>query len=85
MCVSVHMCACMYVCLSLLCIPLLFPFPPHLEADQINFTAVENHANIVEKEAFNALWLLHTTQIAPPVLTLLSVFSVLPLYSTSQC
>lgn len=55
------------------------------EADQINFTAVENHANIVEKEAFNSLLLLHTTQIAPPVRALPGVFSVIPLYSTSQC
>lgn len=57
----------------------------YLEAAQINFTAVENHANIVQKEAFNSLLLLHTTQIAPPVLTQLNVFSVIPLYSTSQC
>lgn len=57
----------------------------YLEAAQINFTAVENHANIVQKEAFNSLLLLCTTQIAPPVLTQLSVFSVIPLYSTSQC
>ena len=34
------------------------------EADQINFTAAENHANTVEKEALNSLLLLHTTQTA---------------------
>lgn len=32
------------------------------EADQINFTAVENHANIVEKDAFNSLLLSNTAQ-----------------------
>lgn len=55
------------------------------EADQINFTAVENHANIVEKEAFNSLLLLHTTQTAPPVRALAGKFSVAPRYSASQC
>lgn len=30
------------------------------EADKTNFTAVENHANIVQEEAFSSLLLLHT-------------------------
>lgn len=37
------------------------------EADQINFTAVENHANIVEEKAFNSLLLPCMPPPAPPV------------------
>lgn len=48
-----------------------------LEADQINFTAAENHANILEKDAFNSLLLLHTTRTAPPVPALHSVLVLL--------
>lgn len=55
------------------------------EADQTNFTTVENHANIAQEEALTSLLLLHTTQIGPPEPACLSVFSVIPLYSTSQC
>lgn len=44
------------------------------EADKTNFTAVENHANIVQEEAFSSLLLLHTTQIGPPEPARLSVF-----------
>lgn len=36
----------------------------------MNFTAVENHANIVEKEPFNSLLLSCTPALAPPMLAL---------------
>lgn len=54
------------------------------EADQINFTAVENHANIVEKEAFNSLLLWNAAQQQPGT-DAAPCLSALPPYSTSRC
>lgn len=45
-----------------------------LEAAEIDFTAVENHANIVGKEPFNSLLRSRTPALAPPTLALPGVY-----------
>lgn len=49
------------------------------ETDQIHFTAVENHAYVVEKDALNSLLLFaHDTSSTPPVRALAGILRVTP-------